>query len=185
VLRADVAVNSVVAALQSIPELVTELGGSQFITGHFYFSGQENALMRVLAQMSEPSMLLACHMQTFGSYDGQTAWKHAMQLIIRARNKATDPVTNRTSASHYDLYALAMNYPISVPYVAPNIRYVDLAGGNMWLAETSSPHFSDELGQDYLICPLIFNEMGDVGPDGVNFLCIGPAAETQGASNGR
>jgi len=161
--------------LKSIPELVSELGGAENIIGHYYYSGQENSLVRALSQMPAPSMLLAYHMRSQGNFDGMTAWKHTMQLYVRARNAGTDSITGHSSASLYDLADLALNYPVSVPQVAPNIRYVDLANNTMWLAEASDPHFADEMGQDYLVCALIFREMGDVGPDGVNFLCIGPA----------
>ena len=177
---AKLAVDSVVACLQSIPQLVAELGGPQFITGHYYLSGVENSLTRALSQMSAPSMLVAYQMRSMGNFDGMTLWKHTMQLYIRARNAGTDGITGHNSASLYGLSELATNYPVSVPYAATNIHYVDLANGNLWLSEYSDPHYVDELGQDYLACPMIFREMGDVGPDGVTFLCIGPETAQEG-----
>jgi hypothetical protein len=65
--------------------------------------------------------------------------------------------------------------------MAPNIRYVDLAGGLLWLYETNLANQTDQLGQDFFVGSMIWNEMSDVGPDGVNFLCIGPQG---GARNG-
>lgn len=180
----DVVLNSVVAALQSIPELATELGApavpvTESIRGHHFYSGQEDSLMHALAEMRSPSMLVAYLDYIMGNFDGMTLWKHRLQLCIRSRNKAS----NGGSASAQHLWWMAMNLPISVPEIAPNIRNVDLAGGSLWLFETNLKHQIDELAQDFFISTLVFNEMGDCGPDGVNFLCIGPTAKT-GATNG-
>jgi hypothetical protein len=178
----DVVLNSVLASLQSISELATELGApaipaTESITGHFFYSGEENSIIRALSQMRSPSILVAYLDLIMGNYDGMTVWKHRLQLCVRSRNKAS----NGSSISAQRLWWIAMNYPISVPEVAPNIRCVDLAGGLLWLFETNLKHQTDELGQDFFIGTMVFNEMGDVGPDGVNFLCIGPAATVTGA----
>lgn len=180
-LMSSVVLNSVLASLQSIPELATELGApaipaTESITGHYFYSGEENAIARDLAQMKSPSILVAYMDFIMGNFDGMTVWKHRLQLCIRSRNKAS----NGSALSAQDLWVMAMNYPISVPEVAPNIRCVDLANHNLWLFETNLKYVSDELGQDFFVSTLVFNEMGDAGPDGVDFLCIGP----QGASNG-
>jgi hypothetical protein len=171
----DVVISSVVASLQSIPELVTELGGpaipaTDSITGHFFYSGEDNSYIRTLSQMRSPSILVAYLDYISGNYDGQTVWKHRLNICVRSRNKAS----NGSSASAQHLWWMAMNLPISVPEVAPNIRYVDLANHSLWLFETNLKHQTDELGQDFFIGTAVFNEMGDAGPDGVNFLCIGP-----------
>jgi hypothetical protein len=182
VLDPDVVLNSIVASLQSIPELATELGApaipaSESITGHYFFSGEENSLIRALAQMKSPSILVAYMDYISGNYDGMTVWKHRLNLCIRSRNKAS----NGGSSSAQHLWWMAMNLPISVPQVAPNIRYVDLAGGFLWLFETLLKHQMDELGQDFFIGTMVWNEMGDVGPSGTDFLCIGPGAVVQHA----
>lgn len=171
----DIVLSSVVASLQSIPELAAELGAptipaTDSITGHFFFSGDENSYIRALAQMSSPSILVAYLDYISGNFDGMTIWKHRMNLCIRSRNKAS----NGSSTSAPRLWWMAMNLPVSVPDIAPNIRYVDLAGGLLWLFETNLKYQTDELGADFFIGTMVFNEMGDVGPDGMNFLCIGP-----------
>jgi hypothetical protein len=178
----DAVLNSVLAALQSIPELATELGAptipaTDSITGHFFYSGEENSLTRALAQMKSPSVMVVYLDYISGNFDGMTLWKHRLNLCVRSRNRAA----NGSALSAQHLWWMAMNLPISVPEVAPNIRYVDLCGGNLWLFETNLRHQTDELGQDFFIGTMVFNEMGDAGPDGANFLCIGPA---KGASNG-
>jgi hypothetical protein len=171
----DVVLSSVVASLQSIPDLATELGApaipaTESITGHFFFSGEDNSYIRTLAQMRSPSILVAYLDYISGNYDGMTVWKHRLNLCIRSRNKAS----NGSSVSAARLWWMAMNLPISVPELAPNIRYVDLANHSLWLFDTNLKHQTDELGQDFFIGTMVFNEMGDAGPDGVNFLCIGP-----------
>ena len=109
---------------------------------------------------------------TMGNYDGQTVWKHRMLFCARTRNKASSP----DAMSGPDLWTMAMNSPISVPEVASNIRSIDLANGNLWLHDANMKYQSDELGQDFFVNPMMFSEIGDCGPDNVDFLCIGPSA---------
>jgi hypothetical protein len=173
----DVVLSSVVASLQSIPQLATELGAPEIpatesITGHYFFSGEDNSYIRTLAQMKSPSILVAYLDFIMGNFDGMTVWKHRLNLCVRSRNKAS----NGGAASAQHLWWMAMNLPISVPEVAPNIRYVDLAFGNLWLFETNLKYQTDELGQDFFIGTMVFNEMGDAGPDSTEFLCIGPSS---------
>ena len=66
----DAVLNSVLASLQSIPELVTELGSPDYITGHFFMAGEENSLVRALAQMRSPSSLVAYLDYIGGNFDG-------------------------------------------------------------------------------------------------------------------
>jgi hypothetical protein len=172
----DVVLNSVLTSLQSIPQLATELGAptipaTESITGHYFYSGEENSITRALAQMKSPSIMLAYLDYISGNFDGMTVWKHRLNLCIRSRNKAS----NGASVSAQHLWWMAMNLPISVPETAANIRYVDLCNHSLWLFETNLKHQIDELGQDFFIGTMTFNEMGDAGPDGVNFLCVGPA----------
>jgi hypothetical protein len=176
----DIVLSSVLASLQSIPDLATELGAptipaTDSITGHFFYSGEENAYIRSLALMKSPSILLAYLDYIMGNYDGMTVWKHRMNLCIRSRNKAS----NGSAATAQHIWWMAMNLPISVPQVAPNIRYVDLAGGMLWLFETNLKHQTDELGQDFFIGTMVFNEYGDAGPDGQEFLNVGPSRLVQ------
>jgi hypothetical protein len=180
----DVVLNSVVASLQSIPDLATELGApaipaTDSITGHYFYSGEENSITRVLSQMKAPSILVVYLDYISGNYDGMTVFKHRLNICVRSRNKAS----NGAAASAQHLWWMAMNLPISVPEVAPNIRYVDLCNHSLWLFETNLKHQIDELGQDFFIGTMTFNEMGDAGPDGVNFLCIGPTTATVNQEN--
>src|SRR5215472_9035448 len=129
----DLVLSSVVASLQSIPDLAAELGAptipaTESITGHFFYSGQENSLIRALSQMKSPSILVAYLDYIGGNFDATTVWKHRLNLYIRPRNYA---VSNRSAASGMHLWWMAMNLPISVPEVAPNIRYVELCNYNL------------------------------------------------------
>jgi hypothetical protein len=172
----DVVLSSVISSLQSIPQLAAELGAptippTESITGHFFYSGEENSLARVLGMMKSPSITVAYLDYIGGNFDGQTVWKHRLNMYIRPRNKAS----NGGSASAQHMWWMAMNFPISVPEVAPNIRYVELVNANLQLMDLPPLlHHNDELGQDFFVSTMVFPEKGDVGPDGANFLCIGP-----------
>lgn len=174
----DVVLNSVLASLQSIPELAAELGAptippTQSITGHFFYAGEENSLTRAMSQMRSPSILVAYLDYVGGNFDGMTVFKHRLNMYIRPRNRAS----NNGSASAQHLWWLAMNLPISTPEVAPNIRYIELVNYNLQLMDQPTLlHTSDELGQDFFVSTLVFPEKGDAGPDGANFLCIGAAS---------
>lgn len=172
----DVVLNAVVASLRSIPQLASELGFpnvpiEQSIIGHFFYSGEENALIRALSQMKSPSILVAYLDYIGGNFDGSTVWKHRLNLYLRPRNHAS----NGDAASGMHLWWMSMNLPIQVPEVAPNIRHVELCDHSLQLMDTPSLlRQTDELGQDFFISTMVFNEKGDAGPDGQNFLCIGP-----------
>lgn len=172
----DVVLNSVVATLQSIPELVAELGApaipaTDSITGHFYFSGEETSLVRDLSQMLAPSIKVMYLDYIMGNYDAQTMWKHRLNIAIRSRNRAAE--IGAASAPH--IWWMCMNLPVNAPMEAPNIRSIDLVNGLLWLYETNLKYQQDELGQDFLIGTMVWNEIGDAGPDGVNQLCLGPS----------
>jgi hypothetical protein len=179
----DVVLNSVLASLQSIPELVAELGGpaipaTDSITGHYFFSGQENALSRALAQMRSPSLMVAYLDYVGGNFNAMTVFKHRLNMFIRPRNKAALNGGGAASAQH--LWWMAMNLPVSAPIVAANIRYVNLANGNLDLMDLPTlQHRPDESNQDFFVSTLVFPEIGDAGPDGVDFLCIGPESVSQ------
>lgn len=173
----DVVLNSVVAALQSIPDLATELGAPAIpatasITGHYFYSGEENSLIRTLGQMKSPSILIAYLDYVGGNFDGMTVWKHRLNMYIRPRNKAS----NGTSASAQHLWWMAMNLPVAVPEAAPNIRYVNLVP-NLDIMDTPLlKHQTDELGQDFFVSTMVIPEIGDAGENGVDFECT-PAVE--------
>jgi len=176
-LQPTVVLDAILESLRSIPQLVAELGGpavpaTQTIYGHYYYSGEENALAKDLATMRQPSILLGYLAYLGGNFDGQTVWKHQIGCYVRSRNKATDVVTNHSSLSAADLWWMAMNYPISVPEPANNIRYIELCDGNLQLMDlpTGMPR-TDEMGQDLWSSMMVFAEKGDVGPPGVDLLC--------------
>src|SRR5262252_8918010 len=155
----DLVMNSVLDSFRSIPQLVTEVGGAQNITGHYYYSGEENSLMKTLGQMRAPTILLAYLAMLGGNFDGQTMWKHQINLYVRPRNKASDALNGRNSASAPHLYWMALNLPITVPRPADSIRYIDLVDENLMLMETPSLlHQVDELGQDFFYSTLTFVE---------------------------
>ncbi|HEY1898128.1 MAG TPA: hypothetical protein VGG62_17745 [Terracidiphilus sp.] len=180
----DVVANSIAAALQSIPELVAELGGpaipaTESISVHSYYSGEENSVARVVSQMRAPSLLIAYWDYLGGNFDGTSVWKHRVNLYIRSRNKASNG--GASSAPH--LWWMCMNLPVTVPEGAPNLRYVSLCGGNLEIMDIPPLlHQTDELGQDFFYSTMVFPERGDAGPDGVDFYCMPAMAAAQGES---
>ena len=178
-LQPSAVISSILASVQSIPELATELGAptippTESIIGHNFYSGQENAVARAIGQMQSPSILIAYLDLIQGHFDGSTIFKHRVTAYIRPRNAA--PAGNG-AVSAPDLLTMMLNYPISVPKLAPNIRCVDLLNNNLWLFSVNAPHVVDELGQDLWQATMVWNEYGDAGPDNMNFQCIGPAAQ--------
>jgi hypothetical protein len=176
-LAQSVVLNSVLGALQSIPQLAAELGApdipaTESITAHYSYMGEENSFNRVLQQMRSPSIIVAYLDYTMGNFDAMTMWKHRLNICIRSRNKAS----NGSAISAQELWAMAMNLPVSMPYVAPNIRYVDLANGLLWLRETNLKFQTDELGQDFHVGTMVWDELGDSQLDGSEFLNIGPSS---------
>jgi hypothetical protein len=180
-LNPDVVLSSVLASLQSIPQLASELGApdipaTESITGHYFYSGEDDSLIRALGKMRSPSILVAYLDYIGGNFDGMTVWKHRLNMYFRPRNRAS----NGGSVSVQTLWWMAMNLPIAVPQIAPNIRYIELVDYNLQLMDQPPlMHQTDELGQDFFYSTLVFPEKGDVGPDGVDFLCIGPGSVVQ------
>jgi hypothetical protein len=176
----DLVLNAVLASMQSIPDLVTELGAPAIpattsITGHYFYAGEENSLVRALAQMRMPSFLVAYLDYVGGNFDGSTVWKHRMNLYIRPRNKAAQ----QGAASAQHLWWMAMNLPVSVPTVGPNLRYTNLLPGLEIMDIPVLKHQTDELGQDFFVSTMVFSEIGDAGPDGINFECIGAGTASE------
>jgi hypothetical protein len=173
----DVVLNCVLASLRSIPELVAELGGpsipaTQSITGHMFYSGEENSLERALSQMVAPSVMVAYLNVLPGNFNAETCFKHRLNVYWRTRNKATDPVTGHVSASAGHMWWMLFNLPISDPESAPNIRYVELVNANLSLMEQPPMLFQrDELGQDFFYSTMVFPEKGDVGPNQLDATC--------------
>ena len=172
----DVVLNSVVASLQSIPQLLAELGSppvdpADAIRGHYFYAGEENSLARTLGQMNMPSMLVAYLDYLGGNFDGMTVWKHRLNMYLRPRNRAAQ----NGSASAQHLWWMGMNLPIAVPIPAANIRYVELANENLQLMDTPTlKYISDELGQDFFVSTMVFPEKGDAGPNpAVDYQCGG------------
>jgi hypothetical protein len=181
-LQPTAVVNSILDSIRSISQLATELGAptippTQSIVGHYFYSGAENCILRAVEQMESPSMLLAYLDRTFGNFDGMTVWKHRLTLYARARNAAS----NGSAMSAPDLINLALNYPISVPVAAANIRYVDLLNNSMWFFSDNERSIADTLGQDLWSTTMVWNEYGDAGAGvttSVN-LCVPPSTVMQ------
>ncbi len=161
----DLVLSALVSVSRSNTDLVTQLGGDPtLITGHYFFSGTENALVREIYSMSSPSILIAYKDIVGGNFNGATIWKHRFEVYYRTKNAAMGGVgPNGTpppacSASH--LWWLHMNRPV---LGGPNhIRAISIVEPYLYLMDTPSVlHNIDEEQQDFFVSALVFPEAGD------------------------
>src|SRR5262252_263697 len=150
----DVVLDAVVSTLRSIPTLVSELGGTDRITGHKYLYGPENSLMRAIFAMRSPSILVAYTDLRGGNWSGTVMWKHRLEINIRPGN------ANTNYQSYLHLCWLVVNGLISG--TNQNIRQVALLNGDLFLVETPSlAHKTDENFADFFTWSFVFPEHGD------------------------
>lgn len=153
----DLVLSSIVSAFQSIPSLVTEMGGSSSnISGHTFSYGEENSLVRSIFAMTSPSILIAYLDLLGGNFDGQTIWKHRLEAYIRPKNDASG--SEGSSPPH--IWWMMMN--LSILGTTRNIRQTSLLSGSLMLMDTPTlTHRQDETGMDFFVGTLVFPEYGD------------------------
>jgi hypothetical protein len=156
----DLVLSTLVTSFQSIPALVTELGGADKITGHFYLSGAENSLERAIYSMPNPSILVAYLDLLGGNFNGMTIWKHRIEAYIRPRNAATAAAIETSAASGPHLAWLMMHS--AIPPGTQNIRQLALLAGSLQLMDTPTlTHKIDENRTDLFCWAMVFPEHGD------------------------
>jgi hypothetical protein len=159
-LKASLIVDTVVSTLQTIQPLVTAMNGDPTRIQAFHFMpGLEKSLAEAINTMLQPSILVTWAGTMGGNWDGQTIFKHHVDVYFRTPNTA-----NMVPALAYeDCYWLMVNQPVNgsdVPYL--NIRNIQILPGQLDLMDTPSvQHMTDEQGQDYFCGKFIFPEIGD------------------------
>lgn len=155
--------NAVVTALQSIPALVTAMGGSagQIYAHHFYY-GAEDRLSKALFEITPPSILVAWVGTQGGNFDGMTIWKHRVNLYIRAANVAG----SGSPVGYEHLWCLICNGgPVHAwdgsGGSSSNIRTVQIFNGLDIMDTPSIGHQVDEEQMDYFVGTFVFPEIGD------------------------
>jgi hypothetical protein len=161
-LKSSLIADTVVTTLQSIPELVTSMVGDPArIKAYHFLAGMNKTLLQAINQMLQPSILVVCLPPIGGNFNGQTLFKHHVDVYVRMPNVATfaDPI----SLAFEDIWWLICNTPVNgsdVPRL--NIRYQNILPGQLDLMDTpSASMMTDEEGQDYLCGRFIFPEIGD------------------------
>lgn len=160
----DVVLATIVSAFQSIPALVSEMGGSSSaISGHYYQYGAENSLATAIGTMQSPSILIAYQDLLGGNFDGMTIWKHRLEAYIRPKNRAMGKVgvgAGTLPASPPHLWYLMMHSPVLGG--TQNIRSTTLLSGSLQNMDTPTlMHKQDENGADFFVGSMVWPEAGD------------------------
>ena len=145
--------DAIANVLLSIPDLNTAMDGR--IAAFHYRLGQECRLAERIYKMAAPSMLVAWDGTLGGNFNGQTIWKHRVNVYFRMGNAAglTDPV------GYEDLWWIVCNKPPTGSQV--NIRYMQLYPGLDIMDTPSVAHALDEDLQDRFAGAFVIPEIGD------------------------
>ena len=147
--------DAIVAAMQSIPDLVAAMGGDPgAITAFHYQYGADHRLQEHVYQIAPPGILVAWKGTLGGSFDGQTLFKHRFDVYIRSANAALDPST----AGPERLWALICNGTMPDER---NIRQVQLLPEVDIMEPPSVAHQQDEEQMDFFVGTLVIPEIGD------------------------
>jgi hypothetical protein len=163
----DIVLNAFVAALQTIPSLVSALGSASYIQGHHFSFGTENSLERSVYQMNSPGVLVAYIALIAGNFSAEEAWKHQFQIYIRPKNSASG--VNPVGCSPPHLWFLMMNS--AVPSLGAGVNTIrsskllpDLLPPDFRGLDLKYRHYEDF--SDLFVGTITFPEYGDSGPDG-------------------
>jgi len=149
-------IDSLVALLRDIPDLVAEMGGDeQRIFAYHDQYPKRASLAAAIHDMPAPGLMAAWQGTTPGSFGGVDVWKHQVTLYLRARETFDgDPPT-----AYYRLFRLitkgvpsSLGVPLINATVHPSCYPMDLP-----LIQRQT----DAEGLDYFEVPLSFTEMGD------------------------
>ena len=148
-------VDSVVTALQGIPDLVSAMGSSaENIYAHHFLYGAENSLIDAVYKITPPGILVAYEGTLGGNFDAATIWKHKVACYIRAAN-----ATNQENpVSYEDIWSVIMNGPVNG---GPNIRCINVMPNTEIMDTPSIEHQIDQDGIDFFVVHLVFPEIGD------------------------
>ena len=151
-------IDAIVTQLQSIPDLVTAMGGDQSnIYAHHFYSGQDHRLAEALGKMTEPSVLVVWERLIGGQFSQNIAWKFAISIYVRPANAAnqTNPVSSE------DLVWIVLNAPVLGQISYCNIRNVRILPNTEAMDLPIVTHLVDELGYDYFKIDCLVPEIGD------------------------
>jgi hypothetical protein len=141
-------VNSLVAILRDIPELVAEMGGDADRIYAYHDSFPKRvSLARAIHLMPAPAIMAVWQGTAPGSFGGYSVWKHQVTLFVRAPE------------SYYNVFRLLTK---GVPTMA------GVPMSNVTVHQSCYPmdlpliqRQQDAEGVDYFEVPIAFTEIGD------------------------
>lgn len=156
----EVVTDAAVAAIQSIPEVVTAMNGDAArIVGFKYLYGVDFTLAEAVGKLKPPAILVAWAGTQGGNFDGMTIFKHRLDVYFRSANMASVAFPAVPTGPGY-LWSLICNKAVNGTSL--NIRQVQLISGALDLMETPSvSHRQDEELMDYFCGTFVFPEIGD------------------------
>lgn len=165
----DLVLVAVVDAFKSIDELATLMcddAGASTIFGHTFTYGEENTLTKVVWTAPSPSLIVAYTDLLSGNFDGQTMWKHCLEVYIRPKSGVSNvfsdsnPDVARVPSTPH-IWWMMMNLPVLGG--AQPLRYTTLLSGALQLMDlpTLSYKAVGDDGADLFIGKLVFPEYGD------------------------
>ena len=152
----SILINALVALLQDIPELVTEMNGDpdRIYAYHDQYP-KRSSLPFAIHQMPSPSIMAAWQGTVPGTFGGNDVWKHQVTLYLRASETFDgDPPT-----AYYRLFRLitkgvpaSAGLPVLNATVHPSCYPMDVP---------SIQRATDAEGLDYFEVNMSFTEIGD------------------------
>lgn len=149
-------IDSLVALLRDIPDLVMEVGGDpERIYAYHDQYPKRASLALAIHQMPTPSIIAAWQGTAPGSFGGVDVWKHQVSIILRAQETFDgDP-----PAAYYRLFRLitkgvpaSAGVPMLNVTVHPSCYPMDVP---------SIQRATDAEGLDYFEVSMSFTEIGD------------------------
>lgn len=156
----DLITTTLVAAFQSMPQVVLALGGDDsVIIGHYFRQG-EPSIARTIYEATQASVIVAFGEMYGGNFNATTVWKYRYEVYLRAKNIGGATQAN-LSIPHIWWMMLTQTVP-AVGSGTQNLRYARILP-NLFLLDAMPqliPHV-DQDGNDYFCGHLIMSEDGD------------------------
>lgn len=149
-------IDSLVALLRDVPDLVMEMGGDpDRICAYHDQYPKKSSVALAIHQMPSPSIIVAWQGTAPGNFGGNDVWKHQASLFLRARETFDgDPPT-----AYYRLFRLitkgvpeSAGVPMINVTVHPSCYPMDVP---------SIQRATDAEGLDYFEVNMSFTEIGD------------------------
>jgi len=148
--------DAIVAALQTIPELVTAMAGdaSRIVAYHYLF-GADNRLDLAVNVMPAPSILVAFEATQPGNFSGSEIWRHHFQIYIRTGSAANFALP----LSYEDIWFYIVNGKVNG--TSQNIRYINLIDEVDIMLTPGIIRSVDEDRVDTFVASFVIPEIGD------------------------